>query len=154
MVAAFSLMNRIRIAEAADVDRMMPLVREFYVHEKLALDEARYRDLALELIAKDEQGKLLVIESDGELIGYAVIGFGFSLEFGGRDALLDEFYVSEAHRGGGIGTQLISVVEELCRAKGISALHLAADYANVRAHELYKRLGFRDHERHWMTKRI
>jgi GNAT superfamily N-acetyltransferase len=152
MVAAFSLMATIRYAEAADVERMMPLVREFYVYEKLVLDEARYRDLALELIANEALGRLLVMESENELIGYAVIGFGFSLEFGGRDALLDEFYLRETFRGQGIGTQLIAVVEEMCRAKGIRALHLEADYVNGRVHEFYKRLGFRDHERHLMTK--
>lgn len=147
-------MSMIRIAETADVERMMPLVREFYVYEKLALDEARYRELALELIAKDELGRLLVFEADGELIGYAVIGFGFSLEFGGRDALLDEFYVREAFRGRGIGSQVLAVMAELCRAKNIRALHLEADYVNVRVHDFYKRLGFRDHERHLMTKWI
>ena len=153
-MAAFSFMATIRNAEAADVERMMPLVREFYVYEKLELDAVRYRDLALGLIANEALGRLLVIESENELIGYAVIGFGFSFEFGGRDALLDEFYLLEAHRGQGIGTQVISATEELCRAKGIRAVHLEADYVNARVHEFYKRLGFRDHERHLMTKWI
>lgn len=133
---------------------MLTLVREFYVYEKLQLNETRYRDLALQLIENDAFGRLLVIEFDGELIAYAVIGFGFSLEFGGRDALLDEFYVREAHRGNGIGTKVLQAVEELCRAKGIAAIHLEADYVNVRVHEFYKRMGYRDHERHLMTKWI
>jgi GNAT superfamily N-acetyltransferase len=154
MLAAFSVMNTIRSAEAADIERMMPLVREFYAFEKLVLNEARYRELALELVANDNLGRMLVIRADQELIGYAVIGFGFSLEFGGRDALLDEFYLYEAFRGQGIGTQMISAMEEFCRAKGIRAVHLEADYVNARVHEFYKRLGFRDHERHLMTKWI
>lgn len=145
-------MATIRDAKAADIERMMPLVREFYVYEKLVLDEVRYRELALELIANEDLGRLLVIELENELIGYAVIGFGFSLEFGGRDALLDEFYLRESCRGDGIGTQLIAAMEELCRVKDIRAVHLEADYVNARVHEFYKRLGFRDHERHLMTK--
>lgn len=132
----------------------MPLVREFYAYERLALDETRYRQLARQLIADDQLGRLLIIESDGELTGYAVIGFGFSLEFGGRDALLDEFYVKEQHRGKGIGTQVITAIVEICRARGIRAVHLEADYVNERVHAFYKRSGFRDHERHLMTKWI
>ena len=147
-------MSTIRLAAAEDVERMMPLVREFYVYERLKLDEARYRELALQLIENDGLGRLLVIELDGELIGYAVIGFGFSLEFGGRDALLDEFYLRGAFRGRGIGSALLQSVEELCRAKGILAIHLEADYVNARVHEFYKRVGYRDHERHLMTKWI
>jgi GNAT superfamily N-acetyltransferase len=147
-------MHVIRKAQIADLERMMPLVREFYVFEKLVLEEQRYRELAVELIANEQLGRLLVIESDADLIGYAVIGFGFSLEFGGRDALLDEFYVRAEFRGHGIGTRVLSSVEELCRAKGIRALHLEADYVNARVHEFYKRAGFYDHERHLMTKWI
>jgi GNAT superfamily N-acetyltransferase len=147
-------MSTIRLARAEDVERMIPLVREFYVYERLQLDQARYRELALQLIENDALGRLLVIEVGGELIGYAVIGFGFSLEFGGRDALLDEFYVREPFRGRGIGGAALVSVEELCRAKGILAIHLEADYVNARVHEFYKRVGYRDHERHLMTKWI
>jgi diamine N-acetyltransferase len=147
-------MATIRLAVPEDVERMMPLVREFYVYERLKLNEDRYRELALDLIERDELGRLLVIENNSELIGYAVIGFGFSLEFGGRDALLDEFYLREQHRGSGIGTQVLTVVEQLCREKQILALHLEADYVNARVHEFYKRVGYRDHERHLMTKWI
>lgn len=153
-LAAFSLMTTIRLAEASDLERMMPLVREFYVFEHLMLDESQYRELCLELIEKEELGRLVVIDADGELIAYAVIGFGFSLEFAGRDALLDEFYVREEYRGHGIGARVLATVEELCRTKAIRALHLEADYVNARAHEFYKRQGFRDHERHLMTKWI
>jgi len=152
--AAFSFMHTIRLAEPSDVERIMPLVREFYLFERLGLDEVRYRELALELIGDDRLGRLLVIDSGNELIGYAVVGFGFSLEFGGRDALLDEFYVREPFRGQGIGTRVLSSIEDLCRARGIRALHLEADYVNARVHEFYKRKGFRDHERHLMTKWI
>src|SRR4051812_36092861 len=146
LLAAFLLMHVIRKAEVADVERMMPLVREFYAFEKLVLDEQRYRELAIDLMGNDQLGRLLVIESDVDLIGYAVIGFGFSLEFGGRDALLDEFYIRPDRRGHGIGTRVLSSVEELCRAKEIRAVHLEADYVNARAHEFYKRMGYRDHE--------
>ena len=125
-------MSTIRLGVAEDVERMMPLVREFYVYERLPLNEARYRELAKQLVENDALGRLLVIELDGELVGYAVVGFGFSLEFGGRDALLDEFYLRKSFRGRGIGSAVLQSVEELCRAKGILAIHLEADYVNAR----------------------
>src|SRR4051812_12765563 len=105
----------IRFAQPSDIEQLMPLVREFYIYEKLSLDEPLYRRLAESLIANPEYGRLLVIEDGDLLVGYAVVGFGFSLEFGGRDALLDEFYVSPSRRGQGLGAQMIAFVEELCR---------------------------------------
>ena len=144
--------SKIRLVEASDIEALMPVVREFYEYERLQLNETRYAELARMLVAKPDMGRMLVVEESGALVGYAVIGFGFSLEFGGRDALLDEFYLREASRGRGIGTKVVEVVEDLCRAQGISAIHLEADYVNARVHEYYKRMGFRDHERHLMTK--
>ncbi len=143
---------QIRLAQASDIEALMPLVREFYAHERLLLNEARYLELAQMLVAKPDLGRLVVVEESGGLIGYAVIGFGFSLEFAGRDALLDEFYLREAYRGRGFGTKVVEAIEEICRAQGISAFHLEADYVTARVHEYYTRLGFRDHERHLMTK--
>jgi len=128
------------------------LVREFYSFEKLTLDELRYRKLASLLVEDQTVGRLLLGFEGNEIAGYAVVGFGFSLEFGGRDALLDELYVRQEFRGRGLGSQFISAVEEICRAEEITAVHLEADHFNARAHDYYKRLGFRDHERHLMTK--
>ena len=143
---------QIRFATSADIQRLLPLVREFYEYERLQLNETRYVELAQMLVAHPDLGRMMVVEESGELVGYAVVGFGFSLEFGGRDALLDEFYVHEPYRGRGIGTKVMEAVEELCRSQGIKAIHLEADHFNARVHEYYKRMGFRDHERHLMTK--
>jgi GNAT superfamily N-acetyltransferase len=144
--------TQIRLADPADIEAVMPLVREFYAYERLELNSDRYVQLAQTLISNSDLGKMLVVEDRGVLIGYAVVGFGFSLEFGGRDALLDEFYLCESHRGQGIGAKILETVEEVCRTQGIHAIHLEADHFNVRVHEYYKRMGFRDHERHLMTK--
>jgi GNAT superfamily N-acetyltransferase len=142
----------IRVAEAADLDALMPLVREFYRYERLEFDDMRYRELAAVLMGDPSLGRILVVAEGDAIIGYAVITFGFSFEFGGRDALIDELYVREAVRGRGLGTRLLAAIEELCRAKEIRAVHLEADHFNIRVHEYYKRVGFRDHERHLMTK--
>jgi GNAT superfamily N-acetyltransferase len=80
-----------------------------------------------------------------------VLGFGFSLEFHGRDCLLDEFYIQPKSRSRGVGTAAINFAVQTCRDLGIRAVHLEADHFNVRGHEFDKRLGFKDHDRHLMT---
>jgi GNAT superfamily N-acetyltransferase len=126
-------------------------MQDFYVFERLPFEEHRQRRLVLQLIENPALGRLLVFEQDDELIGYMVLGFGFSLEFHGRDCLIDEFYVVPEHRCKGIGGAAIELAIATCREMGIRAVHLEADYVNVRGHEFYKRLGFKDHERHLMT---
>ena len=140
-----------RFAEARDVQRLLPLMQDFYVFERLRFEEGRQRQLVLQLIENPDLGRLIVFEQRTELLGYMVLGFGFSLEFHGRDCLLDEFYVVPEHRSKGIGRAAVEFAIETCRDMGIHAVHLEADYVNVRGHEFYKKLGFKDHERHLMT---
>ena len=140
-----------RFAEALDVERLLPLIREFYVFERLPFDENRQHQLVLQLIQNPDLGRLIVFEQRTELLGYMVLGFGFSLEFHGRDCLLDEFYVVSEYRSKGVGRAAVEFAIALCREIGIRAVHLEADYVNVRGHEFYKRLGFKDHKRHLMT---
>lgn len=140
-----------QFAETRDVERLLPLMRDFYVFERLPFEENRQRQLVLQLIQNPALGRLILFEQVAEPVGYMVLGFGFSLEFHGRDCLLDEFYIVPQNRSKGIGRAAVEFAIATCREMGIRAVHLEADNVNVRGHEFYKRLGFKDHERHLMT---
>lgn len=140
-----------RLGEIADVDRLLPLMQDFYLFERLPYDESRVKRLLGELMGNKELGRLILFADAHELVGYMVLGFGFSLEFHGRDCFVDEFYVRPERRQQGIGRAAVDFATETCRKLGIKALHLEADHFNNRGHEFYKRLGFKDHDRHLMT---
>ena len=127
-------------------------MHDFYVFERLSYDETRQRELIAQLLRDQNLGRLILFEVDDTLLGYMVLGFGFSLEFHGRDCLIDEFYVRPEYRSQGVGAKAVEFAFAICRDLGIAAVHLEADYINVRGHEFYKRLGFKDHERHLMTR--
>jgi|SRR5579884_14508 len=141
-----------RCAELVDIDRVLPLIRDFYIFERLPFDEERSRRLIRQLVADQTLGRLILFEEDGgRLSGYMVLGFGFSLEFHGRDAFIDEFYVVPEARSHGIGATALKHAAEVVRRAGIHALHLEVDHFNERVHEFYRRMGFKDHDRHLMT---
>jgi ribosomal protein S18 acetylase RimI-like enzyme len=77
-----------------------------------------------------------------------------SLEFGGRDAFIDELYVRPAYRGQGIGTKVLKFADEVCRSAGVQALHLEVERKNVKAQTFYRKVGFQDHDRYLMTRWI
>jgi len=141
-----------RFGDIGDIDQLLPLIKDFYAFECLPYDETRLRKLLEELIRKKDLGRLILFEDADQLVGYMVLGFGFSLEFHGRDCFIDEFYVHPDRRQQGIGRAAVNFAAETCRAAGIRALHLEADHFNARGHEFYKRLGFKDHDRHLMTR--
>ena len=151
---------RIRRAGPGDVASLVPLVDQLHRHEGLVTGprtEAALRgllteaDLGFVLVAESrtEGGSS---ESPGDLAGYAVVGFGYSLEFEGRDAFVDELYVEPRYRGQGVGRQLLGAVEAMCRDVGVRAVHLEVGHDNARALRLYERLGYQAHPRHLMTK--
>lgn len=117
-------------------------------------DEERRRRNWLAFVQDASLGKSWIICEGERPIGYGVLTFGFSFEYGGRDAFLDELYIDEKYRGRGIGRRAIEFVETQAREMGVNAIHLEATHHNQPAIELYRRAGYVAHERFMMTKRL
>ena len=143
-----------RIATPADLDVLLPLVRELWKHEHLEWHEQRTPEALLRLLGDANLGRVWISEDAGRAVGYLVLCFGYSLEFYGRDAFIDELYVAPAYRNHGHGVHLIATVEAACAELGVRALHLEVDRVNERARNLYLRAGFRDHDRFLMTRQL
>ena len=143
-----------RPAEASDANALLPMIRALCEHDGTPFDEAGVRRALAQVVADDSLGRVWLAEWGNDPAGYVVLTFGFSLEFGGRDAFIDELYVREEFRGRGLGRRAIELAERACRERGIGALHLEVERANPTAQELYRRSGFRDHDRYLMTKRL
>ena len=127
-------------------------MQQLYQQDSLGYDEHRAR-LAIDgLFAEPSHGGIWLIHADAAPVGYLVLTIGYSLEFHGRYALLDEFFVDRAWRGQGIGTRALAFAEEWCRSRGLRALRLEVGHDNRRALGLYQRTGFELHDRHLMTK--
>jgi ribosomal protein S18 acetylase RimI-like enzyme len=141
-----------RIAEAGDAGALLSMMRELNEHEGMAFDEPKARAALAQLIADGRFGVAHLILFGDEPAGYLVVTFGFSIEFGGRDAFVDELFIKDEFRGRGVGKAALGRAEEVCRARGIRALHLEVERANERAQTLYRKSGFRDHDRYLLTK--
>lgn len=127
---------------AARIDQ---LVAAFHLHEGVNVTGPARRTSIDALLAMPAQGRILLVQHrDGEIVGYAVIAFGFSLEFGGRDAFLDELFIVEAFRGQGIGSTALTAVCTWARREELCALHLEVERDNKAAKALYTRTGFED----------
>jgi ribosomal protein S18 acetylase RimI-like enzyme len=86
-------------------------------------------------------------------IGYVVICFGWSVEFGGLDAIIDELYVRPGVRGRGIATEALIALPKALAAYGLRAIHLEVDKENPAAIKLYKRAGFAPRDQYMFMSR-
>lgn len=137
----------IRRAVPADLGELLPLIRGFYRADGHRYDERLVRAGLTPLLADARHGIVLVTD---DLTGYAVLTWGWSLESGGREALLDEIYV--AVRGRGSGTELLAASVEAAAAEGAKALFLETERRNERGRRFYVRHGFRIEESVWLRR--
>ncbi|HZS46763.1 MAG TPA: GNAT family N-acetyltransferase [Blastocatellia bacterium] len=141
-------------AAHSDIETLIAFMRELYLHDNTFFDEANTRKALDKILTDDSVGRVFVIEIGDEMVGYTVLTFGYSLEFHGRDAFIDELYISEPYRRQGIGKKTISHLESICGSLGIDALHLEVERENTNAQAVYRNIGFKDHNRYLMTKWI
>lgn len=144
----------IEAARPADLAVLLPLVLAFHQHEGIQIDAQKRAAALAKALEPNGPARILLARDGGLVVGYAIVGFGFSVEFAGRDAFLDELYVASDRRGTGIGGALLAEAERVALANGVTAFHLEADHKNPRAAELYRRSGYKDHTRHLMTKHL
>lgn len=95
----------------------------------------------------------LILES-ATPVGYILLCFGYSLEYLGRDAFIDEFYLKESRRGRGWGRKTFEFVRAQAQLQSVRAIHLEVLRRNTAALEFYRNLGFKDHNHYVMTLRL
>jgi ribosomal protein S18 acetylase RimI-like enzyme len=147
-----------RAAGAADLDAVLALMRELFDEDRLpdqrAFDTEQARRALADLVAHPSWGTVWLICDAGTVVGYLALTYGYSLEFHGRDAFVDEVYINPAYRGRGWGSQAMRHAERSARSVDVAALHLEVGRGNTAAQRLYRRLGYADHDRYLMTKWI
>jgi GNAT superfamily N-acetyltransferase len=147
------------LAALSDIDLLVEFSRNLYEADPVATGgaafvEEKVRATLTDLLTDPSLGWVWLVKSGQESIGYVVITLGYSLEYHGRDAIIDELYVIDEYRGLGIGTWVVGYVEGKARDLGINALHLEVERTNTRARLLYEKLGYQDQDRYLMTKRL
>lgn len=133
-----------------NVSLVFPLMQAYYAFEHLEFNVEKAQAAWQTLFAGEHLGQGWLIYVDRRPVGYVVLAFGFSLEFGGRDATLDELYLDETVRGQGIGRQVLERVFAAARSLNICALHLEVDRDNSPAQAFYERMGFEKRGRYFL----
>jgi GNAT superfamily N-acetyltransferase len=139
-------MVTIRRAGPADLDVLVELHRTFCDVDVHPFDSARAHAAFAPLLADDTRGVVWIIDTPG---AYAVLTWGWSIEAGGAEAVLDEIFVSE--RDNGLGSALLDHVVADGRRRGLARIFLETEVPNQRVRRYYERHGFRADDSIWMS---
>jgi diamine N-acetyltransferase len=143
-----------RLAFESDADKLLDFMRWYYAFDGHGFDRDKARIALTALLNDPHLGAAWLILDTDRPVGYIVLCFGYSLEWLGRDAFVDEFYLREEYRGRGWGRKAMAFLEQAAREFGVRALHLEVVEENTSALQLYSKLGFREHRSTFMSKWI
>ena len=135
------------LAGESQLEALLPLVRGYHEFEHVTMSDAERAAAVTPLLQPGSSlGRIWLVCSGGEAIGYAALTFGYSIEFRGRDAFVDELFLVEKARGRGMGSAVLEFIKQEAAALGIVALHLEVARDNRRARRVYERWGFEPRE--------
>jgi GNAT superfamily N-acetyltransferase len=125
-----------------DVPAVVGLVSELADYER-ALHEVRLTAEQLTVVLFGDSPALFghVAEHSGEVVGMALWFLNFSTWRGTHGIYLEDLYVSPAHRGTGLGRELLRTLAAVCVERGYSRLEWSVLDWNAPSIEFYKAAG-------------
>jgi N-acetylglutamate synthase-like GNAT family acetyltransferase len=127
----------IRRATAADADTVFALLEQ--LGSSYLPDRSSFDDAFGEIVLEGDDHIFVVAERGGSVVGYALTTIARLLYTNGDSAQLQELVVDVNSRNAGVGSQLVTAVENECRARGVRQLTVASS----RGAAFYERLDYR-----------
>ncbi len=142
------MIPEIKIAAIEDLEILLPFVRAFHEFENLHITEEQRKSSVTALLTNLELGRIWLIYYDRQPVGYIALCLGYSIEFAGKDAFIDEFYIKPEFRGQGLGKQTLEFIKIAAKELDVRAIHLEVARTNTNAHKLYDRANFKVREKY------
>lgn len=146
--------SRLRQAEPSDTDLLVELMAEFYTETGYPVDREEARTAFDVLLRNPSFGRVWIMGDAATDMGYLVLTLGYSMEYGGLSAFIDDLYVRAAYRGRGMGRSALAAVTRFAEDIGVRAIHLEVARDNDPAQALYRKAGFTGNDRQLLTLSI
>lgn len=133
----------VRPAKPEEAEELLPLMRAYCDFYESSPPDEGLIEMARTLIADPEQGGVFIAREGDRAVGYATLGWKWSMLRGARMGYLEDLFVADEARGRGIADALIEICAEGCRARRMPALGWLTAPDNHRAQAVYDRVGGR-----------
>ncbi|MCU0349577.1 MAG: GNAT family N-acetyltransferase [Flavobacterium sp.] len=147
-------MTTFKPLEIADIEIITQMMQDFYAIDNYPMDVEVAKTLFQEFITHENLGKSWLIQSKNEIVGYFILTFVFSFEYGGKIAFIDELYIKELDRGKGIGKKALLFIQQEVLKLSLKLLYLEVEPHNENAQKLYLAHDFELHNRKLMKFKI
>ena len=138
-------MTRIEVVQDTDLPELLTLMRGYCDFYEVAPSDEDLLVMSRTLIADPvrEGMQLIARDEGGRAIGFATIFWTWSTTRAARIGVMNDIFVAQGARGGGIADQLIAACVDRCRRRGAVRLDWRTALDNHRAQAVYDRVGGR-----------
>ena len=147
-------MTTFKPLEIADIEIITQMMQDFYAIDNYPMDVEVTKTLFQEFISNEHLGKSWLIYSENEIVGYIILTFIFSFEYGGKIAFVDELFIKETDRGKGFGKEAIQFIQQAVPKLKLKLLYLEVEPHNENAQKLYLAHDFELHNRKLMKYKV
>jgi GNAT superfamily N-acetyltransferase len=134
----------LRFAEEADTEIILGLIRGLADYERLSHEvTADAETLRRSLFDGRRAAEVVLAESAGTPIGFALFFHNFSTFLGRPGIYIEDLYVEPAWRGKGVGRELLRFIARQAKARGCGRLEWSVLDWNASAIAFYRKLGGR-----------
>ena len=147
-------MTTFKPLEIVDIEIITQMMQDFYEIDNYPMDIEVAKTLFQEFISNEHLGKSWLIYSENEIVGYIILTFIFSFEYGGKIAFVDELFIKETARGKGFGKEAIQFIQREVPKLSLKLLYLEVEPHNENAQKLYLAHDFELHNRKLMKYKV
>ena len=147
-------MTTFKTLEISDIEVITQMMQDFYAIDNYPMDVEVAKKLFQEFISNEHLGKSWLIYTENEIVGYIILTYIFSFEYGGKIAFVDELFIKETARGKGIGKEAIQFIQREVPKLSLKLLYLEVEPHNENAQKLYLAHDFVIHNRKLMKYKV
>ncbi len=146
--------NNFRLYESSDYAVLEAMILGLYNEMKgEPMSVAKIANTVRKLTEEKNRGCIYIFESQENVIGYGILIYFWSNEFGGDILNIDELFVKKEHRRQGVAKDFFHFLSEEFQDK-VVAFALETTKENQIAYQFYRNLGFQDYRNTVLFKQV
>lgn len=138
---------KIQQATLSDIQSLLNLLTYLFSKEEEFIPNQNNQIKSLkEIVNNPDIGIIFLAKKDNEIIGMVSLLYSISTALGGRVALLEDMVIKEEYQNQKVGSKLINYSLDYLKKSNVKRVTLLTDNNNFKAHDFYKKNGFKKSE--------
>lgn len=132
---------KIRETTEEDCSLILSLIKEIAEYEKMSDQVVATEESLKESIFRNKRAEVVILELNGEAVGYALYFYNYSTFIGKSGLYLEDIFIKKEARGKGIGKEVFKFLVKKAKEEGCKRMEWTCLNWNEPSIKFYKSLG-------------